>query len=73
MAKLVFFFWGGGIFSIILFFEKTLTSVKKIAPPQKVRPALHYESGPKKLGANFEHFWVANWHAGFGLNIGPDS
>ncbi len=26
-----------------------------------LRPALHKESGPKKLGANFERFWVANW------------
>jgi hypothetical protein len=26
-----------------------------------LRPALHKESGPKKLGANFKHSWVANW------------
>ncbi len=25
------------------------------------RPTLHQKSGPKNLGANFEHFWVTDW------------
>ncbi len=28
----------------------------------QIRPTLHYEAGLKKLGANFEHFWLVVWY-----------
>jgi len=34
-----------------------------------LRPTLHKESGPKKLGANFEHFWVAKWPQGLQIGL----
>jgi hypothetical protein len=27
----------------------------------KLSATLHLQSGPKKLGANFEHFWLVVW------------
>ncbi len=37
-----------------------LGCIKKLKT-QTLRPALHQSQGQKNLGADFEHFWLANW------------
>jgi len=48
-------------FMVWHYWAKGLTS----SPPTHLlccfRPDLHSESGPQKVGANFEHFWLVDW------------